>query len=384
MPYLLPHDHASGHGKSPVNPHTPPSWSRMSIHDYHSRQSTMVNTCVVPGCGSRSDRDHQLSFHRLPLKNKTLLRQWLHHIGRKNVPLNNNSRICSRHFKNSYKRKLQSDEYPTENLPKLATRVSKPTPRRPLVRTPLKVDTRKEDCDVERKSQDIGINTTGPVEEKKKIEELEGKIATLEREIKELKENDRFTLESIAGDDGKVAFYTGFPTYNHLKICYDFLGPAAEQLIYRDSVRVLDHSNRGRPRCLPPLEEFFLTLVRLRLGLLEQDLAYRFGVSQSTVSRIFTTWINFLYHQFKQIPLWPPREFVQAHMPKLFKEKYPTTRVIIDATEMFIQQPSLPELQQRTFSSYKNHNTYKGLIGISPPLLPLSRSFIPVAFQTRS
>ena len=116
MPYLLPHNHARGHRKSPVKPHMPPSWSRMSIHD---RQSTMVNTCVVPGCGSRSDRDHQLSFHRLPLKNKTLLRQWLHHTGRKNVPLNNNSRICSRHFKNSHKRKLQSDEYPTENLPKL-------------------------------------------------------------------------------------------------------------------------------------------------------------------------------------------------------------------------------------------------------------------------
>ena len=48
-----------------------------------------------------------------------------------------------------------------------------------------------------------------------------------------------------------------------------FLGPAAEQLIYRDPVRALDHSNRGRPHCLPPIEEFFLTLVRLRLGLLE-------------------------------------------------------------------------------------------------------------------
>ena len=26
----------------------------------------------------------------------------------------------------------------------------------------------------------------------------------------------------------------------------------------------------------------------------------------------------------------------------------------------------MPEMQQRTFSSYKNHNTYKGLVGISP------------------
>ena len=40
--------------------------------------------------------------------------------------------------------------------------------------------------------------------------------------------------------------------------------------------------------------------------------------------------------------------------------------MIIDATEIFVEQPALPELQQLTFSSYKNHNTYKGLIGISP------------------
>ena len=53
-------------------------------------------------------------------------------------------------------------------------------------------------------------------------------------------------------------------------------------------------------------------------------------------------------------------------MPNSFKEKYPCTRVIIDATEIFVEHPSLPELHQLTFSNYKNHNTYKGLIGISP------------------
>ena len=52
-------------------------------------------------------------------------------------------------------------------------------------------------------------------------------------------------------------------------------------------------------------------------------------------------------------------------MPPVFKQKYPTTRVIIDATEFFIERSCLPDLQQRTFSNYKNHNTYKGLIGIS-------------------
>ena len=80
----------------------------------------------------------------------------------------------------------------------------------------------------------------------------------------------------------------------------------------------------------------------------------------------FPSWINFMYLQFQHIPLWPPRDIVKAYMPKVFKQQYPTKRVIIDATEIFIQQSSLPKLQQRTFSIYKYHNTYKGLIGISP------------------
>ena len=50
---------------------------------------------------------------------------------------------------------------------------------------------------------------------------------------------------------------------------------------------------------------------------------------------------------------------------EVFKAKYPTTRVIIDATEIFVEQPALPELQQITFSNYKDYNMYKGLIGIS-------------------
>ena len=60
--------------------------------------------------------------------------------------------------------------------------------------------------------------------------------------------------------------------------------------------------------------------------------------------------------------MWPPRDLVRANMPKQFKEKYPTTRVIIDVTEIFITQPSLLKLQQITFSNYKNHNTFKVLV----------------------
>ena len=64
--------------------------------------------------------------------------------------------------------------------------------------------------------------------------------------------------------------------------------------------------------------------------------------------------------------MWPTCGLVQTRMPKVIKDLYPTTRVIIDATEIFVETPGLPKLQQLTFSSYKNHNTFKVLVGISP------------------
>ena len=79
-------------------------------------------------------------------------------------------------------------------------------------------------------------------------------------------------------------------------------------------------SNKGRKRALPPLEDFFLVLVHLHLGLFECDIAYWFGVSQSTVSRIILTWMNLLYLQSKQIPIWPPKPLVLSNIPKAFKK----------------------------------------------------------------
>ena len=104
-------------------------------------------------------------------------------------------------------------------------------------------------------------------------------------------------------NDSKFAFYTGFPSYKVLDSCYTFLGPAVHELCYTGEDGMSIRGKRCRSRALPPLEEFFLTLVRLCLGLMEEDLADRFGVSQSSVSRIITTWVNSLFLKFKEIPL---------------------------------------------------------------------------------
>ena len=51
---------------------------------------------------------------------------------------------------------------------------------------------------------------------------------------------------------------------------------------------------RGPPRKLALEQELLLTLTRLRLGLLLEDLAWRFNNSAGTASSIFLTWVKLL------------------------------------------------------------------------------------------
>ena len=44
---------------------------------------------------------------------------------------------------------------------------------------------------------------------------------------------------------------------------------------------------------LDPLNQLLLTLIKLKLNLPHRDLAHRFGISVSVVSKYFITWICF-------------------------------------------------------------------------------------------
>lgn len=110
-------------------------------------------------------------------------------------------------------------------------------------------------------------------------------------------------------------------------------------------------------------DQLMLVLMRFRLNLLEQDLAYRFGTSLSSVSRICVFWTDFLAAYLEQAPHWPNRKSINHFMPQVFEEIYPNTRVILDCTE---KTPSDYAMQSATYSAYKSHNTAKGLIGMSP------------------
>ena len=192
--------------------------------------------------------------------------------------------------------------------------------------------------------------------------------------------SNQFGIEKFKESDADINFYTGFPKYETLWSCYIFLNPGenGENIVYvtasnsssefqlQPSLISDETPKQGRKRKLSTLNEFFMVLVRLRLGLFEQDLAHRFGVHKSTVNRICTSWVNFMYLKFGYINIWPTREMVDQAMPLSFKDKFPKTRVIIDCTEIKCQTPSSLVLHSETYSSYKSHTTFKGLVGIAP------------------
>ena len=144
---------------------------------------------------------------------------------------------------------------------------------------------------------------------------------------------------------------------------YDFLDPGArgENINYwlpgKEVAGNAKPVKQGRPRSLKPVDEFFLTLCKLRQGSAELHLAHLFNVSQPTVSRIFISWINYMYLKLGQINIWPSREIVNETMPQDLKAKYPTTRVIIDCTEIRCEMPSSLLLNSELFSSYKHSLT---------------------------
>ena len=174
----------------------------------------------------------------------------------------------------------------------------------------------------------------------------------------------RFGLERFSSDDESVKFYTGFPSNNHIKRFFEFVEPNAKYMTYCYASGVRE--SRPAARQMQLIDEIFMFLVRLKLGHFEKDLADRFNLHISSISRKVITWANYLYFVLGSQAIWPARDDVQKRMPNSFRKLYPSTRVIIDCTEVHVQTPSSLLLQSQLYSSYRSNTTLKGLIGIAP------------------
>ncbi|VDI34000.1 Hypothetical predicted protein, partial [Mytilus galloprovincialis] len=181
-------------------------------------------------------------------------------------------------------------------------------------------------------------------------------------------------VEKLTKSNSNVKCFLGLPSISMLFGIFKLLEGHASKMKYwmgpdsSDGKRwqVNNKKKPGASRKLTFFEEFVITLLRLRLGLNTYVLSLLFGVSQSTISRVFTTWISLMAQCLGPLIKWPSKEKIKKHMPLSFRRKYPNTRVIIDATEFYVQRPRNPTAQSKTWSNYKSKNTFKTLVGITP------------------
>jgi hypothetical protein len=114
------------------------------------------------------------------------------------------------------------------------------------------------------------------------------------------------------------------------------------------------------------LDEFFMVLLKLRLGVPNDDIAYRLDVSTSTVSQFFHKWLDVMSAELQCFIVWPDDVTLQKNMPTCFRKHFMNVKCIIDCFEVFIERPLLFQARASTYSNYKKHNTVKVLIAVAP------------------
>lgn len=105
--------------------------------------------------------------------------------------------------------------------------------------------------------------------------------------------------------------------------------------------------------------------MKLKLGLFNKDLAYRFHISEQVVSRIFRRWLPAISRNVKFLIVWPERETIRKNLLACFRRNVKNCTCIIDCTVIFIERPLNRNARAQTWSNYKHANTIKYLIGIT-------------------
>ena len=192
-----------------------------------------------------------------------------------------------------------------------------------------------------------------------------------------LRNCDKFTIARFEGCDSDFRFWTGFYSYVSFKLFWThYVEPNASAARYwgADQKGAVDddsvYDKPGPKRRLAPIDELFLTLVKLKRGSANKDLGDRFCTHETNVSKIFITWVKILHMILHTIDIWMPRSKIKKYMPSCFKPLYKDVRVIVDCTEIRSERPSDFDVQCATYSSYKGCNTHKALVGISPSGVP--------------
>ncbi|XP_019621910.1 PREDICTED: uncharacterized protein LOC109468106 [Branchiostoma belcheri] len=314
---------------------------------------------------------------------------------------NDDSRICSIHFVDG--EPTEANPWPTQhmNTPRLHSTTpkprKKPTPRTPVETSSKKGRGKKSTTSDETTASGSSVPTAAsldhdydipPAETDDTCQSCNAKDAQIRRlkqmntklklEAASLKLNRtqrQFSYDKLT-DDTKVQFYTGLPNRQALDQLYSYMAPKLKKIRFWRGASALPTGVRrfakspkkfGPRTKLSAKDLLVMALMKLRLGLLNEDLADRFGVSNATCSRALTATLKFLASELKCLIFKPSEEVQRANLPRRFRtSKYKKVRHIIDCTEFFIETPKNLQAKAETWSNYKHHQTLKCLVSITP------------------
>lgn len=371
----------------------------------------MVKSCCAVGCTNRFKKGSGVTFYRFPEDEQRRLR-WIAAVGRKDWLPSEYTWLCSDHFLSGCK---SNDPLSPDYIPSVFAHIASPQKRKaidsmarfrrnaevkkrrrentarleaaeslvqlcdegngevycePHTGTASMTDLSMKDVDdllakqCELQSQitelqeerdilrDDNCKLVKTCDDLKKIEGDKDKNTLKEESLSLKKDLDllHFTEASLEDNNKMIKYYTGLPDYHTLKSVYEFVFPVPQDS--RSS--------------LTTFQQFCAVLMKFRLGLGDQDLAYRFGVDQSTMSRYIKKNIDILYIRLQPLVKWPERPELMETMPVDFRKHFSACVTIIDCFEVFVERPTSLKARAQTWSNYKHHNTIKFLIGIAP------------------
>ena len=105
-----------------------------------------------------------------------------------------------------------------------------------------------------------------------------------------------------------------------------------------------------------------MVLIKLRLNLGDQDLAYWFQITQPVVSRHCDWWMDVLYTSLSCLVTWPEREELMKTIPEAFQKMCHHYRLF----EVFVERSTSQTARSQKWSNYNDHNTIKYLLGVTP------------------
>ncbi|KAL2079099.1 hypothetical protein ACEWY4_024843 [Coilia grayii] len=340
--------------------------------------------CVIHGCSNSSNKDHEVHFYSIPAVRKRegketeeLTRRrrelWLVRINRRDFQPTPHSKVCSDHFITGNPSYLHDSTHPdwapslklageTGQTEKAERSSGKSMARYNRVQSRVQKLVEKAQGQASPDKNSVTTEVDEVMDETEEGEACASQTCSVLRAdhqrlltenvlLKHQIASDKISMDTLR-DNRKVRFYTGLPSFATLMVLFNFVEGSLT-----DSVKISFNK----------FQKLVLVLMKLRHNFPEQDLAYRFGISQSTVSKTFISVTHVLYVKLKKLIFWPRRDELWKSMPITFRQHFGSkVTVIIDCFEIFIEKPSSLTARSHTWSSYKHHNTIKYLIGITP------------------